>query len=111
MNPLAKYILDNPYHGYPKPLRRADDFEPLKLLAVTERLRAWSSVSEDATLEQVQQDVKWLLDSHLLYHQENERLYRASLYSKEGDISWRERAEELEERLREIVVDNDEQAV
>jgi hypothetical protein len=83
---------------------RADEFEPMKLIAVTERLRAWSSISEDAALDQIYEDVKWLLNSHLYYYQTLERVYRESLYTKEGDceVTWRERAEDLQERLDRV---------
>ncbi len=99
----ADYIRANPYHNMPQPLRRADGFEPLKLFALTERLRAWASVDvESGPLCQVIQDVRWLLDWDVKQYHEIERLHRASLYEKEHDheVTWRERAEELEAKLK-----------
>jgi hypothetical protein len=75
---------------------KSDTFEPVKLIAVTERLRAWAEHDNDA---QVCEDIKWLLASHLSYFERNERLYRASFYYKHGDdeITWRDYAETLGE--------------
>jgi len=78
-----------------------NEFEPLKLLAVTERLRKWTDgYAIDGGTTQAIEDVKWLLDSHIRYYHENERLYHVSLYDQEFDISWRDRAEELERDAR-----------
>ncbi len=102
----ADYIRANPYHNMPQPLRRAEGFEPLKLVAVTERLREWAEPDGDNDQHtQVREDVKWLLASHLHYYQQYEKWERAYWWRQDTEdngniaVSWRERAEELETKL------------
>lgn len=81
-----------------------DQFEPMKLIAVTERLRAWSKGNFGPTLAQVREDIKWLLDSHLYYYQKTQELDKAywGAGCKEAPMSWRDRAEEAEKKLKKI---------
>ncbi len=81
-----------------------DQFEPLKLIAVTERLHAWVKPGSDVDLDmitQVKEDLIWLLDSHLRQYHALERAIKAQIYYREGDdeISWRDHAETLQEDL------------
>lgn len=88
-----------------KNLIKHDQFEPMKLIAVTERLRAWTETGGfDSALTQVREDIKWLLDSHLYYYQALERVQKALLYRKNGDYeqTWQDRVEELEAELKEL---------
>ncbi len=90
-------------------MKRHDEFEPMKLIAVTERLRAWASVSEQASLDQVQEDIKFILDSHLDYYKRYEKWGKAYWYQIESEgngnvsISWRERAEEMEKAAKTVL--------
>lgn len=101
------YIRDNPYHNMPQPLKRADGFEPLKLLAVTERLRIWAEPDGDNDQHtQVREDIKWLLADHLRLYQEarsNEALIWYCPHGKEGPYdTWRDHAKRLETKLEAV---------
>lgn len=91
-------------------MKRHDEFEPMKLFAVIERLRGWADTMACVTsdLWQHKEDIKFLLASHLDYYQRYERWESMYWYRQDGwnhgghAISWRERAEEMEAKLKKV---------
>ncbi len=82
---------------------------PMNLFQAMERIRAWTMPENRGKLtydlDQIQIDARHVLDRHDLLHQIGERREKAIWYQNgsEGngniDISWQERAEEMERKL------------
>ena len=106
MSDLLESLGIHPYQA-PQPLKPAGTFEPTKLFNVVDRLSTWTETPiTSGSLMQVREDVAFLLASHLDYYQRYQKWEAMYWYQQDKEdngniaISWRERAEEMERKLK-----------